>query len=213
LRDIHHLKDQYRTDEDLWTWAAQVKACYERTCAYTGPSPGLTPRQHQKERAREQHRYEQEVWALCQPYAHTDAPMHTLCERIERFLPELFLFVAVAGVPSHNNLAERSVRPLVIARKISGGSRSPKGSHPRMSLAICSAPGWRRDSIRFESAWLCSPNQILYHNPEQYPARLTTWNTGHVLLYSIQDSGEESIAYCDAHEDRCTIGASDFRRT
>jgi hypothetical protein len=44
-------------------------------------------------------------------------------------------------------------------------------------------------------------------------ARLTTWNTGHVLLYSIQDSGEESIAYCDAREDRCTIGASDFRRT
>jgi hypothetical protein len=58
-----------------------------------------------------------------------------LCERIERFLPELFLFVAVPGVPSHNNLAECRVRPLVIARKISGGSRSPKGSHTRMSLA------------------------------------------------------------------------------
>ncbi|HCI80597.1 MAG TPA: IS66 family transposase [Ktedonobacter sp.] len=135
LRDIHHLKDQYPTDEALWTWAAQVKACYERAQTYTGPSPGLTPRHHQKERAREQHRYEQEVWALCQPYAHSDVPMHTLCERIERFLPELFLFVAVPGVPSHNNLAERSVRPLVIARKISGGSRSPKGSHTRMSLA------------------------------------------------------------------------------
>ena len=135
LRDIHHLKEQSPADETLWTWAAQVKACYERACAYTGPSPGLTPRQDEKERAREQHRYEQEVWALCLPYAHTDAPMHTLCERIERFLPELFLFVAVPGVPSHNNLAERSVRPLVIARKVSGGSRSPKGSHTRMSLA------------------------------------------------------------------------------
>ena len=60
--------------------------------------------------------------------------MHTLCERVERFLPELFVFVAVPGVPADNNLAERSVRPLVIARKISGGSRSPKGSETRMAL-------------------------------------------------------------------------------
>ncbi len=71
---------------------------------------------------------------LCVPYVRTPAPMHTLCERVERFLPELFVFVARPEVPSHNNLAERSVRPLVIARKISGGSRSPKGSDTRMAL-------------------------------------------------------------------------------
>ena len=34
-------------------------------------------------------------------------------------------------------LAERSVRPLVIARKISGGSRSPTGSQTRMALFSC----------------------------------------------------------------------------
>jgi hypothetical protein len=34
-----------------------------------------------------------------------------------------------------DNLAERSVRPLVVARKISGGTRSPKGSRTRMGLA------------------------------------------------------------------------------
>jgi len=50
-------------------------------------------------------------------------------------LPELFVFVAIPGVPAHNNLAERSVRPLVIARKISGGSRSPRGSATHMGLA------------------------------------------------------------------------------
>jgi hypothetical protein len=54
---------------------------------------------------------------------------------VESFLPELFVFVAIPGVPAHNNLAERSVRPLVIARKISAGSRSPKGSQTRMGLA------------------------------------------------------------------------------
>ncbi|GAC1343572.1 MAG: hypothetical protein NVSMB27_03610 [Ktedonobacteraceae bacterium] len=50
-------------------------------------------------------------------------------------MPELFVFVAVPGVPAHNNLAERSVRPLVIARKISGGTRNPKSSEARMGLA------------------------------------------------------------------------------
>jgi transposase len=38
-------------------------------------------------------------------------------------------------VPFNNNLAERSVRPLVIARKINGETRSPKGSQTRMGLA------------------------------------------------------------------------------
>lgn len=57
------------------------------------------------------------------------------CKRIETFLPELFVFVAIPGVPAHDNLAERSVRPLVVARKISGGTRSPKGSQTRMGLA------------------------------------------------------------------------------
>jgi transposase len=71
---------------------------------------------------------------LCAPYVGTSAPMHTLCERVERFLPELFVFVARPDVPPDNNLAERSVRPLVIARKISGGSRSPKGSDTRMDI-------------------------------------------------------------------------------
>ena len=72
---------------------------------------------------------------MCAPFVHTQAPMRTLCERVERFLPELFVFVAYPGVLSDNNLAERSVRPLVIARKISGGTRNPQGSSTRMGLA------------------------------------------------------------------------------
>ena len=60
--------------------------------------------------------------------------MHTLCECDQRFLPELFVFVAHPEVPAHNNLTERSVRPLVIARKISGCLHSHKGSDTRMDL-------------------------------------------------------------------------------
>jgi transposase len=114
--------------------AQDVKALYERAVAYAGPDPSLPAAKQEAARHTQQHAFEQELWQLCAPYAHTSSPLHTLCERVERFLPELFVFVAVPGVPAHNNLAERSVRPLVIARKISGGSRSPNGSQARMAL-------------------------------------------------------------------------------
>jgi len=137
LRDIHDLKKLYPNEESLLAWAKDVKAVYEQAVAWTGQEldPSLSPRQQERVGVAQQHVFEQRLWKLCQPYAHTLVPQHTLCERVEQFLPELFVFVAVPGVPAHNNLAERSVRPLVIARKISGGTRSPKGSETRMGLA------------------------------------------------------------------------------
>jgi transposase len=137
LRDVHNLKDDFPQDEALRTWAKDVKKLYEEAVTWAGqePNPTLSPHQQERGRVGQQHAFEQRLWKLCQPYAHTTAAQHTLCERVERFLPELFVFVAVPGVPAHNNLAERSIRPLVIARKISGGTRSPKGSDTRMGLA------------------------------------------------------------------------------
>src|SRR5713101_7499792 len=134
LRDRHELKEQHPDDADVQQWAKDVKAVYDRAVAYAGPDPSLPPAKQEAARRKLQHAFEQELWQLCAPYAHTSSPLHTWCERVERFLPELFVFVALPGVPAHNNLAERSVRPLVIARKISGGTRSPQGSDTRMGL-------------------------------------------------------------------------------
>lgn len=137
LRDVHELKDDFPENQELWQWAKEVKTLYEQAVAWAakGVDPALSPRQQQQLRVAQQHAFEQQLWTICQPYVQTTTPQHTLCERVERFLPELFVFVAVPGVPAHNNLAERSVRPLVIARKISGGTRSPQGSETRMGLA------------------------------------------------------------------------------
>ena len=59
-----------------------------------------------------------------------------LCRRIERSIKELFVFVSLPAVPSDppsfNNAAERSLRHLVISRKISGGTRSEQGSNSRL---------------------------------------------------------------------------------
>ena len=58
-----------------------------------------------------------------------------LCRRIQRFIKELFVFVAEPDVPSENNAAERSLRHLVTSRKISGGTRSTQGTNTKMALA------------------------------------------------------------------------------
>jgi hypothetical protein len=46
----------------------------------------------------------------------------------------LYLWVEDRRIPAHNNQAERELRPLVIARKLSFGSQSPRGRHTREVL-------------------------------------------------------------------------------
>ena len=61
--------------------------------------------------------------------------MRVLCQRVKRFLPELFTFVAEPRASADNNAAERSLRPPVVSRKISGGTRSERGSETKSILA------------------------------------------------------------------------------
>jgi hypothetical protein len=85
---------------------------------------------------RAKQRFEQRLLTICASFATDEqAPQRRLCARIQRHLQKLFVFVLEPHVPADNNAAERSLRPLVISRKISGGTRSPKGSRTRMTLA------------------------------------------------------------------------------
>ena len=56
--------------------------------------------------------------------------------------------VAQSGVPPDNNLAERAIRPLVITRKISGGTRSTQGSPTHMRLYSLAATWMARVTTR-----------------------------------------------------------------
>lgn len=138
-RDIDALETEFPEDAELAAWVAGVRAIYDLA---TGERPaaerGLTPQaaHAREERAR---RYEQQLLALCPESMPKDRPQVTLAKRIRRYLQELFTFVAVPGVPHTNNAAERSLRPLVIARKVSGGTRSTAGSTCRMILASIAA--------------------------------------------------------------------------
>ena len=137
LRDGHDLTEQYPEDAAVQAWFSAVTALYEKARAYAGPDSSLPVARQQAARRQQQQLLEQELWQLCAPYVQSSSPVQTLCKRVQRFLPELFVFLARPEVPADNNLAERTMRPVVIARKISGGSRSPSGSQTRMALFSC----------------------------------------------------------------------------
>jgi transposase len=57
-------------------------------------------------------------------------------------LPELYVFVAIPGVPAQHNLAVRSIRPLGFARKISGELVVPKDQRP-----VWDSPVWMAQQL------------------------------------------------------------------
>jgi transposase len=126
LRDLRKLKDDHPDDPETAKWVEKVIWIYRRAKRFRHKKP--------EERLAGRMAFEGELLALALPYVKTDLPQRVLAQRVERFLPELFVFVENPLVPSSNNAAERSVRPSVIARKISGGTRSAKGSMTKMIL-------------------------------------------------------------------------------
>ena len=135
LRDIHQLKEQHPQDLVLARWAHAVREVYDHAQAYPEPDPNLPETVRRTRRIKRQQRYQQWLWFICKPYLGSDAPMRVLCQRVERFLPELFTFVAEPRASADNNAAERSLRPPVVSRKISGGTRSERGSETKSILA------------------------------------------------------------------------------
>lgn len=129
LRDMAELADAHRHNAGVVGWADGVAALYQRaTAAATLPDAAA--------RHRAQQECEAALGALCAPYLGLpEAPQRVLCERISKHRRELFVFVEDPAVPATNNAAERSLRHLVTARKISGGTRSTAGTTTKMTLA------------------------------------------------------------------------------
>jgi hypothetical protein len=129
LRDLHALRVEHARDPAVRRWVRRVMALYRLGRGATRRAPPL-PRTQREALAR---RLDAEARRLGLLYAKEDAhPCHTLAHRLLRHQGELFAFVRVDGVAADNNLAERCLRPVVIARKISGGSRSPEGTTTRV---------------------------------------------------------------------------------
>jgi transposase len=132
LRDLHELKARYPQDGPLARWAERIHQLYRRARAYAETDPA--PRAAERLRARRE--FQRRLHALVAPYL--DDPVHPrswVSGYIARLREDWFTFVAYPEVPSDNNPAERSLRHLVVSRKISGGTRSPDGTATKMALA------------------------------------------------------------------------------
>jgi hypothetical protein len=127
LRDIHELTIQHPADASLCGWATAVRTIL--TEAQTDARGPLAERWPVRRQA------EADLRALCLPWLDATVVQTILCRRIVTQLSHLFVFVTDSAVPATNNAAERSLRPLVVARKISGGTRSARGTTTRLTLA------------------------------------------------------------------------------
>ncbi len=132
LRDLHTLKQRHAQAPAVIAWAQAGRAHYAAAQAWRQPSgPGtLAARTTGYARCGER------ACQVGQQYARVrKQPCAALAKRLRRQQAELFQFVLLDGRNPDNNLAERCLRPLVVLRKLRGGTRSPQGSQTRMALA------------------------------------------------------------------------------
>jgi transposase len=163
LRDIHELQRLHPTDVGLARWARQVKRLYEKATAAPRPPPAWSAQRQESWRRRRQHAAEAVLAKRCRPFVGQPVPQRVLCQRILKYLPELFTFVADPRVPADNNAAERSIRPIVVQRKISGGTRSAVGTQTRTTLWTLTET-WRLQGKPLLDTWLA-----LLRNPAAAP--------------------------------------------
>ncbi len=124
LRDIHDLRQHYPQEVPVRRWARRIHRLY-RTATRL-PGAGMAARE----------RLERALLQVVAPFAQDlAAPQRVLSKRVVDYLEELFVFVGNPAVPPDNNAAERSIRPLVTGRKVSGGTRAAEGTATRMTLA------------------------------------------------------------------------------
>jgi transposase len=143
-RDLKTLVEKNPDLPETASWVDAVMELYYRAkestvCEYT-----------ELDRSQLKTRFEYDLLKLCRPYVGVKAaPERVLAQRMTGFIAELFAFVGNPEIPSENNAAERAIRPAVVARKISGGTRSERGSKTMSILRSL-----------FETWTICGQNTI-----------------------------------------------------
>jgi transposase len=132
LRDLHDLKKKHESESGVLEWAKSVKGLHDDAKEWLAKNRDPSSEDRQKEYVELVGRSHELGLKYARDKKHAS---FALCKRILRHEDELFQFVLVPGLSSDNNQAERAIRPEVVIRKISGGSRSSDGSKTRMALA------------------------------------------------------------------------------
>ena len=134
LRKGHEMRAKYPDESRMHRWVDRLKKLYRRAREF------ITKKGYAKlpESTRQKNRlyFQQALLELVTPYQQSKIKEQAnLAIFMATQINEMFVFVELPYVIPENNPAERSVRPDVIARKISGGTRTEQGSKTRMILS------------------------------------------------------------------------------
>jgi transposase len=138
LREMHALSEKHPDDPTLLAFTTGVRQIYDKAVAFTNPNPLL--------RRDQRRHYEQQITTLARRHQNEGRPERTLADRIVRRAQGLFTFVEFPEVPNNNNAAERSLRQLVVMRKVSGGTRSEEGSKT-VAVLMSLFSTWKRQAF------------------------------------------------------------------
>lgn len=166
-RDLDLLTEKHQGDLGVEGFVSSVLGLYRRGKKI---ARGLDRRKAgERERIRlRRTAIEEKLYEIALPYiGDKNAPQHTLARRVERHGGEFFTFVRYEGVPSSNNAAERAIRPAVTARKISGGTRSEKGSETKSILMTLLGTWalWKADPLQACARMLTESCSTLVPSP------------------------------------------------
>jgi hypothetical protein len=129
-RDLDQLKSDYVSEPAVCQWVEDALGLIQR--ARASAKECATEPASIRRKLREA--FEKEALALSRPYCRSALPQNVLAKRIFNHRGELFVFVQQPDVPPDNNAAERAIRPQVVLRKMSGGTRSQQGSDTQSIL-------------------------------------------------------------------------------
>lgn len=127
IRELRDLLVQFPADATLAIWVQHVRHLYKDAL---GAAHGSDTQRHAARRL-----LDARLGDLCLPVASAAVPQRRLAARLLAHLGEIFTFVVTPDLPATNNRAERDLRPIVIARKIFGGTRSSQASHDFVTRA------------------------------------------------------------------------------
>jgi transposase len=134
LRHGHEITVRHPDAAAAHAWVTGVRWIYDaaKTCV---ASPGYAELP-EADRQAYALAFQQQIVSHIEPALNsTIKEQANLAKYLSAHVNELFVFVHYPEVPSENNPAERAIRPLVIMRKVSGGTRTEKGSKNKMLLA------------------------------------------------------------------------------
>lgn len=158
LRDIKELLEEYPKDRLLKIWSKDMKVLYEKAKLYTGPPDHLPIGLKEQMREKEEAYFKEQLTDICNQYLGKQTVFSTLNARALKYISELFTFIRFPNVSPDNNSAERILRHTVVSRKISGGTRSKKGSETKSILASLFGT-WRLQNLNpFEQTKLLLSN-------------------------------------------------------